>query len=35
MPRDGRGRVGQFHEVSEKHLDRYADEFTWRPLCVK
>jgi transposase-like protein len=25
-----RGIVGQFHKVSEKHLDRYLDEFTYR-----
>ena len=25
-----RGLVGQFHKVSEKHLDRYLDEFTYR-----
>lgn len=25
-----RGMVGQFHKVSEKHLDRYLDEFTYR-----
>ena len=25
-----RGVVGQFHKVSEKHLDRYLDEFTYR-----
>ena len=25
-----RGLVGQFHRVSEKHLDRYLDEFTYR-----
>ena len=25
-----RGVVGSFHKVSEKHLDRYLDEFTYR-----
>jgi transposase-like protein len=25
-----RGVIGQFHKVSEKHLDRYLDEFTYR-----
>jgi len=25
-----RGLVGSFHKVSEKHLDRYLDEFTYR-----
>lgn len=25
-----RGVVGQFHKISEKHLDRYLDEFTYR-----
>lgn len=25
-----RGLIGQFHKVSEKHLDRYLDEFTYR-----
>jgi hypothetical protein len=25
-----RGLVGSFHKVSEKHLDRYLDEFTFR-----
>ena len=25
-----RGMVGSFHKVSEKHLDRYLDEFTYR-----
>jgi transposase-like protein len=25
-----RGVVGQFHKVSEKHLDRYLNEFTYR-----
>jgi transposase-like protein len=25
-----RGVVGQFHHVSQKHLDRYLDEFTYR-----
>ena len=25
-----RGVVGSFHKVSEKHLDRYMDEFTYR-----
>ena len=25
-----RGLVGPFHKVSEKHLDRYLDEFTYR-----
>ena len=25
-----RGLVGSFHKISEKHLDRYLDEFTYR-----
>ena len=25
-----RGLIGQFNKVSEKHLDRYLDEFTYR-----
>lgn len=25
-----RGLVGSFHKVSEKHLDRYLNEFTYR-----
>jgi transposase-like protein len=25
-----RGLVGSFHKVSDKHLDRYLDEFTYR-----
>lgn len=25
-----RGLIGSFHKVSEKHLDRYLDEFTYR-----
>lgn len=25
-----RGMVGSFHKISEKHLDRYLDEFTYR-----
>ncbi len=25
-----RRRIGSFHKVSEKHLDRYLDEFTYR-----
>ncbi|HJZ10831.1 MAG TPA: IS1595 family transposase, partial [Acidobacteriota bacterium] len=25
-----RGVIGSFHKVSEKHLDRYLDEFTYR-----
>jgi len=25
-----RGMVGQFHKISENHLDRYLDEFTYR-----
>lgn len=25
-----RGVLGQFHKISEKHLDRYLDEFTYR-----
>ena len=25
-----RGIVGTFHHVSEQHLDRYVDEFTFR-----
>ncbi len=25
-----RGLVGQFHKISEKHLDRYLNEFTYR-----
>ena len=25
-----RGVVGSFHKVSEKHLDRYLDEFVYR-----
>jgi transposase-like protein len=25
-----RGLVGQFHKISEKHIDRYLDEFTYR-----
>ena len=25
-----RGLIGSFHKVSEKHLDRYLNEFTYR-----
>jgi len=25
-----RGVIGSFHKISEKHLDRYLDEFTYR-----
>lgn len=25
-----RGIVGQYHQVSDKHIDKYLDEFTFR-----